>query len=550
MMPSGRAGQTLAYGKSCLPGASLRALGGQKNNAISRIAQLEGKLDGLVSLLGTARVLDQASAATTSALPSPPHQPAPAISSQAPTSGSAPPPGPSTRVRSKSSGAPVSNEPSWEESEECVRRFRTEMLQYFPFLNLPSNTHQLSRERPFLFRCVVAAAAPSTRLKLALGRSIKQTLAQRMVVETGPDSITLDLLLGLLVFLAWGHDYILQSNPATLSRFTQFAIAIVFELRLNKMPPVESNMLPGGGQSQECSLGMMDSCQSLDEIRALFACFIMSSIDQVLSCQVRLQLVAADTETARNTTTAAAFYVKSLRSNVSRINASIPAALVNDRALNASLYYTELSILSLALSDRSHKPGQDLHRLEAQHECLNIIKVALDSFFSIPLAEYAGISFPFFTHLARYILVLYKLSTVEEPSLDGNLVRSSVDVLQVMDRLIGNIQQARSMDGERSAGGLLDKSLKIFASICEFELQSEALTMTPNVENYEIAPLTAEKGAAEVASEDSNGEETIEYVTGLRLISILVAGTLVQFVMMPDQSIIGTVGVSLLTLRR
>lgn len=129
------------------------------------------------------------------------------------------------------------------------------------------------------------------------------------------------------------------------------------------------------------------------------------------------------------------------------------------------MYYTELSILSLALSAKSHGPGQELHRLEAQHECLNIIKAALDSFFSIPLAEYASISFPFFTHLARYILVLYKLSTVEEPCLDGNLVRSSVDVLQVMDRLIGNIQQARSMDGERSAGGLLDKALKIFASV-------------------------------------------------------------------------------------
>ncbi|KAJ6779642.1 hypothetical protein PWT90_05762 [Aphanocladium album] len=476
----------------------MRALVGQKNNAISRIAQLEGKIDGLVSLLGTERVLNQAPAASTSALPSPPHQPPPAISSQALALGSAPPPGPGNRVRSTSGRAPVSNEPSWEESEEYLKRFRAEMLQYFPFLNLPTDARQLSLERPFLFRCVIAAAAPSTRLKLALGRSIKQTLAQRMVVETGPDAITLDLLLGLLAFLAWGHDYILHSNPATLSRFTQFAIAIVFELRLNKMPPVESNMLPGGGQSQECSLGMQDSCRSLDEIRALFACFIMSSIanaecpsDQVLACQVRLQLVAADTETARNTTTAAAFYMKSLQGNLSRIKASIPAAFVDNRALNASLYYTELGILSLALSDKSHKPGQELHRLEAQHECLKIIKVALDSFFSMPLAEYAGISFPFFTHLARYILVLYKLSTVEEPSLDGNLVRSSVDVLQVMERLIGNIQQARSMDGESSAGGLLDKSLKIFTSVrqwCAAKLVEDGRPAdTSNIHNISYA---------------------------------------------------------------
>ena len=104
-------------------------------------------------------------------------------------------------------------------------------------------------------------------------------------------------------------------------------------------------------------------------------------------------------------------------------------------------------------------------RIECLYTCLNTVKSALDNFFKIPLAEYPGIPFPFFTQLARYIVVLYKLSTLSDPTWDTGLVRSTVDVLQVMDQLISNIQHARAAHGEKSAGGLLDKSTRIFVSV-------------------------------------------------------------------------------------
>lgn len=252
-------------GKACVPGASIRAVNAQKNNPFNRIAQLEGKLDGLVSLLGAERALSSQPAAT--ALPPP-------------SSSSSPHSALTSGLESElTAGSPITAfEPSDEDAELYLNHFRDDMLQYFPFLHISSSAKHLRQQRPFLFLCIVAASAPSTHMKLALGEKIKQILAQKIILDSSKDAITIDLLLGLLTFLAWGHDYLLNSSPASLSRFTQLAMTLVFDLRLNKSPPDESNMLPGGGQSEECSTDSRRPARSLEEIRALLGCYVMSSM--------------------------------------------------------------------------------------------------------------------------------------------------------------------------------------------------------------------------------------------------------------------------------
>lgn len=138
------------------------------------------------------------------------------------------------------------------------------------------------------------------------------------------------------------------------------------------------------------------------------------------------------------------------------------------------MHYTELSIFGLVLS-KQNTPG--FQSLECLYACLNTVKSALDNFFKIPLAEYSGMSFPFFIQLARYIVVLYKLSTLNDPTWDTGLVRSTVDVLQVMDQLISNVQHAKATIGEKSADGPLDRSSRIFMSFrsyCAAKLAEDA----------------------------------------------------------------------------
>jgi hypothetical protein len=245
--------------KSCLPGNSTRALNAQRNNPIARIAQLEGKLDGLVSLLGAGRVLNA------------PHPHAGSLSPPASNSSSPLSSGATAAIPASS----LSTSPAFEPSpEECLTYFRNHMLKYFAFLYLPADAQWLRQERPFLFLCITAASSQSTQTKLALGERIKQTLTQRIFLDNDPGAVNIDLLLGLLTFLAWGHDHLLHGTAVRLSRFTQLAMTLVFDLRLNKPLPDDSNMLPVGG---DCSTPRGPT-RSLEERRAVLGCFVMSSM--------------------------------------------------------------------------------------------------------------------------------------------------------------------------------------------------------------------------------------------------------------------------------
>jgi len=73
--------------------------------------------------------------------------------------------------------------------------------------------------------------------------------------------------------------------------------------------------------------------------------------------------------------------------------------------------------------------------------------------------------FPFFTQLARTIVVLIKLSTSTDAFWDSELVTGEIDVLQVMDQLLNNIDEAKAAIGDQAKDGYLDKALKIFASV-------------------------------------------------------------------------------------
>lgn len=128
----------------------------------------------------------------------------------------------------------------------------------------------------------------------------------------------------------------------------------------------------------------------------------------------------------------------------------------------SSIYYTELSISGLMLCNKSFTNFQEL---ESLYQCLNIIKSALENFFKLPASEYFGMPFPFFTQLARNIVVLIKLSTKTDASWDSALVTGEIDILHVMDRLLNNINEAKTAIGDMAKDGSLDKASKIFASV-------------------------------------------------------------------------------------
>ena len=116
------------------------------------------------------------------------------------------------------------------QDDECLRTFQTHHLQALPFVYIPSrityvrttpshhvdtlvtlpvahlliifihSAAQLQRERPFLWLNIQALCCKNTTERNKLDHNVRQILAQRLLVD---GDRTLDLLLGLVAYLAW-----------------------------------------------------------------------------------------------------------------------------------------------------------------------------------------------------------------------------------------------------------------------------------------------------------------------------------------------------------
>jgi hypothetical protein len=196
--------------KECRPSETVRRRNA-KRPAVSKTARLEEKLDGLVSLL-------QAGAPSGAVIASPPttssgeFTPYDAIQMNAST--------PTYNQSERDSVSSSSNdyirnampattdctgssyEPSPADAGECLLNFQTYKSKFFPFVTIPSTTtaQQLRYERPFLWLCIMTVGSKSMSQQKILGKIVRQTIAQEMVVESAKN---IDFLLGLLAFIGW-----------------------------------------------------------------------------------------------------------------------------------------------------------------------------------------------------------------------------------------------------------------------------------------------------------------------------------------------------------
>lgn len=93
-------------------------------------------------------------------------------------------------------------EPSSDEAEEYLNIFRQQTITYFPFIMVPEATtaNELRRDRPFLWHCIMSVTSKSSVQQKALGREVRITMGREILIE---GKTNIDLLLGILVFVAW-----------------------------------------------------------------------------------------------------------------------------------------------------------------------------------------------------------------------------------------------------------------------------------------------------------------------------------------------------------
>jgi hypothetical protein len=93
-------------------------------------------------------------------------------------------------------------EPSPEDAELYLDKFRTDFAKHIPFILIsPSvKSHQLRQERPILWVCIMAATCSNSTQQIALSHEVRAIFGREALVER---TKSLDLLLGILVYAIW-----------------------------------------------------------------------------------------------------------------------------------------------------------------------------------------------------------------------------------------------------------------------------------------------------------------------------------------------------------
>ncbi|KAM0435975.1 hypothetical protein ACHAPT_002867 [Fusarium lateritium] len=260
-------------GKSCQPMTTSRRRVAKKTTS-SRTAQLEEKLDDLVSILratqstngshpqtSTAAVTTPTTGSTT-AHPPPPNSYCPSsvldtpsrldslataatsssgtFSSMPHAFGTA-----ATSIETPMESSTLANddtyllpEPTPAEAEVYLDTFRS-WLPRFPFMVLPKNqtAESLRKEKPFLWLCIMNITTTSHPQQVKLKERVRQEAAQRVIVE---HERSMDVLLGLVCYIAWQvESATLLSGPGArpfIITFSQLAVTLVYDLSLMKAP--------------------------------------------------------------------------------------------------------------------------------------------------------------------------------------------------------------------------------------------------------------------------------------------------------------------------
>lgn len=204
--------------KDCRPSPTVRKRSGR--SSASRNAQLEAKLDNIVSLLQTTGAtnipVDWESVTAkpqSNGPPGPTGAPvgapvgapigapigayaSPGISS--PSSAACSTSSTDYSVHDICSSLPISPE----EAEKTLNLMRVQNLKFLPFAYIPPHVtaDQLRQDKPFFWLCIMAVTAPVNMQRDVLFGKITMLIHQKLLVEVSP---SMDLLLGIMTFISW-----------------------------------------------------------------------------------------------------------------------------------------------------------------------------------------------------------------------------------------------------------------------------------------------------------------------------------------------------------
>ncbi|KAL4940245.1 hypothetical protein BDV06DRAFT_24169 [Aspergillus oleicola] len=490
-------------GKECLPSDSIRRRN-MANFQLTQFEHLEGRLNDLTRLLEAMRqgglppmsfplqqqlqlqLQQQLQLPLSMSMPPPPPPGAVLPSHQTPP----PPPSESGGTPEPQQGPEgiVGEQPSSpfppRDEEDALAVFRNNMLHFCPFICLrPGLTAQdLKDKRPFLFKSILAVTARSVNEKIDRAKDLKMQIAYEMIVD---HNSSVDLLLGLMVYICWGNDQYIHKK-LTLSRLMELALSLAHELRLDSPPAVGTHMFHDLGGQHLLPLRPTYVSETMEGKRAALGCFLLASSisifyrtmnwmpwtsqlqkfleilekspewagDMTLTTHVRLQLLVQQVKEAREQhpgQPCIPFFVKSFLLQLDKLRSSISPELEKKALIIAHVHYVELSIYETAFSayvnpHSSDDDDEDPHpigpdAIDCMSQSLLAIQSWIAAYVKISTEDHVGITIMTWSQMGLALVTLFRLTTHPAPDWDKGTVHKQGDVVKAIGTICNRIER-------------------------------------------------------------------------------------------------------------
>ncbi|KAJ5678218.1 uncharacterized protein N7477_003851 [Penicillium maclennaniae] len=338
----------------------------------------------------------------------------------------------------------------------------------------------------------------SSKMIETLFQKITMLIQQKLLIEVAP---SIDMLLGIMTFISWTT----YSRRPFLNFYAHVLMGLVCDLGINQ--PVAQE--PSTMQTFKCAVGwkqQIPTIRTLEERRAVLGCFLLTSRhpfsialtmskidalrwnphmeesltvlmdakecpeDELLVTLVKIQLIMDKVYHMRRdgeNNTYSLLYTKAFQSQLDSVKSQIPQRLQQDKAVLLYLANAEIVIHEVAIATPSLPNSPEMHRLESLCTCLQACKFWLDTWLEISPDHHIGISFTVFYQFSRALVSLYKLSTLEDPAWDRNMVRNTANVLEILDRILYNLKRSSRImsDPDHLEYNVYEKGVKMLQAI-------------------------------------------------------------------------------------
>ena len=156
-------------------------------------------------------------------------------------------------------------------ADRRLETFRRGFVNYFPFVVVPPtvSVEALRYDNPFLFLCIMAVTSfEDPILQRRLGQEIKKQICDRLVMG---HEVSMDLLQGLLVFVAW-YQYFCVPGKHQYFLMLQLCVNMCYELRLDLNEKGKRGLEEGLEEAQT-----QGKARNPAEMRALLGTYCLSS---------------------------------------------------------------------------------------------------------------------------------------------------------------------------------------------------------------------------------------------------------------------------------